>query len=95
MTKAEILDMYYIEARHKLIDVAGFLDRVARAGGAGDFRLEVMGRTIRELGGGHGDAAERLLLAFSDPTTEPLAVAPGKGACGAWPGAAVGNPDRP
>jgi hypothetical protein len=37
---------------------------------------------------GHGpDRAKNVLLALSDPTTEPIAKAPGKGAVGAWPGA--------
>jgi hypothetical protein len=27
-----------------------------------------------------------VLISFSDPTPEPIAVAPGKGASGAWPG---------
>jgi hypothetical protein len=30
--------------------------------------------------------AKRVLLSLSDPTTEPIAKAPGKGASGAWPG---------
>ena len=30
--------------------------------------------------------AEAVLLALSDPTTEPIPQAPGKGATGAWPG---------
>ena len=34
---------------------------------------------------GH-DRAEAVLMVFSDPTMEPIPVAQGKGACGAWPG---------
>jgi hypothetical protein len=31
MTKAEILDLYFGDARSKLIDLAAFLDRVERS----------------------------------------------------------------
>ena len=40
MTRQEILDLYFVEARHKLIDIGAFLDRVARAEGQDDFRME-------------------------------------------------------
>ena len=33
MTKAEILDLYFADARSKLIDLAAFLDRIERADG--------------------------------------------------------------
>jgi hypothetical protein len=85
MKRQEVLDRYFIELRHKLIEVAAFLDRVERAGGEADFRLAAMERALRELGVGGGDRAERALRVLSDPTVEPVAVAPGKGACGAFP----------
>ena len=31
MTKQQVLDLYFLDARHKLIDVAAFLDRVELA----------------------------------------------------------------
>jgi hypothetical protein len=34
-----------------------------------------------------GNRAEKVLLAFSDPTTEPIPAATTKAACGAYPGA--------
>jgi predicted metal-dependent TIM-barrel fold hydrolase len=39
MTRQQILDLYFLEARHKLIDVAAFLDRAGRSEGLDDFRL--------------------------------------------------------
>ncbi|MBM3823606.1 MAG: hypothetical protein FJ404_12090 [Verrucomicrobia bacterium] len=75
-----------MEARAKLIDVAAFLDRVDRASGPGDFRWTALRGALAELASEKSGRAERVLLALSDPTLEPLAAAPGKGAAGAWPG---------
>ncbi len=81
-----MLDLYFMDARCKLIEIAAFLDRVERAGGEADFRLEAFRQAMKHLAGNEPKRAEQVLLAFSDPTTEPIAKAPGKGACGAWPG---------
>ncbi len=86
MTRQAILDLDFVEARHKLIDVGAFLDRVARAEGSNDFRMEAFHSAIAELAKAEPHAAERVLLVFSDPTTEPIPVATTKAACGAWPG---------
>lgn len=91
MKRNEILDLDFIEARHKLIDVAAFLDRVARAPGDDDFRMAAFHRAIDELSRPGPDTAQRVLLAFSDPTTEPIPAATTQGACGAWPGADGGS----
>lgn len=87
MTKQQVLDLYFLDARHKLIEVAAFLDRVERAGGKDDFRLKAFRAAIDELGGRQKEKARRVLLAFSDPTMMPVANAAGKGAVGAWPDA--------
>jgi hypothetical protein len=33
MTRQQVLDLYFLDARHKLIEIAAFLDRVERATG--------------------------------------------------------------
>jgi hypothetical protein len=86
MTRQQVLDLYFMEARAKLIDLAAFLDRVDRASGQADFRHAAFTRACEALGSGQPERAKRVLLAFSDPTTEPIEKAPGKGAAGAWPG---------
>jgi len=86
MTRQQVLDLYFMDARHKLIDLAAFLDRVDRADGDDDFRLKAFREALTELGKNNRDKARQVLLALSDPTTEPVAKAPGKGAVGAWPG---------
>ena len=85
MTRQKVLDQYFMDARHKLIDVAAFLDRVERAEGDADFRLDAIKDAMKHLDGRGAGRANDVLMAFSDPTEEPVDKAPGKGACGAWP----------
>jgi hypothetical protein len=87
MTRQQVLDLYFVDARHKLIDIAAFLDRVQRATGSDDFRIESFRNALRELTTAQGNRASQVLLAFSDPTTQPIPQATTKAACGAWPGA--------
>ncbi len=86
MTRQQLLDRYFLDARHKLIDLAAFLDRVERAKGAEDFRLKSFRAALTQLTGRKRDRAKAVLLKFSDPTTRPVAKAEGKGASGAWNG---------
>jgi putative methionine-R-sulfoxide reductase with GAF domain len=85
-TKSEVLDQYFIEVRHKLIEVAAFLDRVDRAEGAEDYRIRAFRVALKELERSEPERAKQILLALSDPTTEPIAEAKGKSAAGAWGG---------
>lgn len=86
MTRQQVLDHGFLEARHRLIDIAAFLDRLDRGTGEADFRLVAFRSALAELVKDEPARTERVLLAFSDPTLEPIASAPGKGAMGAWPG---------
>ena len=85
MSRQQVLDRYFMDARCKLIDIAAFLDRVERAAGRDDFRLKAFREALGKLEGRKKNKAEQVLLTFSDPTSEPIAKAPGKGACGAYP----------
>ncbi len=84
MTKQQILDLYFLDARHKLIELAAFLDRVERADGRNDFRLKAFRVALDNLTGNKKQKAKNVLLAFSDPTTKPIAKAAAKGAIGAF-----------
>jgi hypothetical protein len=86
MTRQQVLDLYFMDARSKLIDIAAFLDRVDRSEGDPDFRLEAFRKALAELQLGEPVRARSVLMSLSDPTLEPIAKAPGKGAVGAWPG---------
>jgi len=88
MTRQQVLDLYFLDARFKLIELAAFLDRVERAEGDADFRLPALRQALRELECNKPERARQVLLAFSDATTEPIEKAPGKGAVGAWAGIA-------
>jgi len=91
MTRQHVLDLYFMDARCKLIDLAAFLDRVDRGTGDADFRLTAFRDALQLLAEGEPQRAEAVLRALSDPTTEPVATAPGKGAIGAWPGFGSGS----
>jgi hypothetical protein len=86
MTRQQLLDLYFLEARARLIDVAAFLDRLDRAEGKADFRLEAFKRALGELQREGGERTDAVLRSLSDPTLEPIPAATTKAACGAWPG---------
>ena len=86
MTRQQVLDLYFMDARCKLIDLAAFLDRVDRAEGESDFRLKAFRQALKELDRKEPHRAKHVLLAFSDPTTKPIAKATTKAACGAFKG---------
>lgn len=86
MNRQQLLDLYYLEARSKLIDIAAFLDRLDRAPGIGDFRLEAFLEALKQLQSGQGTRTELALSSLSDPTNEPISAATTKAACGAWAG---------
>ena len=84
-----LLDLYFLDARSKLIDIAAFLDRIERAGGnAGDdHRMEAFEQALKVAAGQGHQKAKAVQMIFSDPTTEPIeSAAEIKGATGAWPG---------
>lgn len=86
MTRQQTLDLYFLEARSKLIDLAAFLDRVDRGSGDADFRLQALQRAFQHLAEEKTGRAARVLVSLSDPTEQPMARATTKAACGAWPG---------
>ena len=84
MTRQEILDLDFIDARHKLIDIAAFLDRVDRYEGVDDFRVDAFHLAMSELRKRQPEAAKRVLLSFSDLSEDPIQSATTKAASGAW-----------
>ncbi len=87
--RSKIVELYFLEHRAKLIDIASFLDRVDRAPADGpetDFRVEAFHRALAILGDGEPQRARRVLELFSDHSTTPIESAAGmKGAFGACP----------
>jgi hypothetical protein len=81
---ANVVDLSFMDARFKLIDIAAFLDRVQRAGLDRDFRVQALRRAIGHLASDKPERARDVLLSLSDPTTDPVPKAAMQGALGAW-----------
>ena len=86
MTRQQVLDLYFLDARCKLIEIAAFLDRVDRGTGEPDFRITAFREALKPLAVNQPERAKSVLTELSDPTTEPIAAATTKAACGAWSG---------
>ncbi len=86
MDKQQVTDLYFMDARSKLIELAATLDRLDRADGSTDFRWRCLLDCLPILLDTAPDKTTRILERMSDPTTEPLPAAGEKGACGVWPG---------
>jgi hypothetical protein len=86
-SRSRVVDLYFLDHRAKLIDVAAFLDRVDRAdprGEAEDFRMAAFREALAVLAGSGPGRAKRVLDLLSDPTAEPIPKAGVKGATGAY-----------
>jgi hypothetical protein len=80
----KIADLSFMDARFKLIEIAAFLDRAQRAGQDSDFRVQALKKAITHLSGTEANRAKKVLLSFSDPSTEPIPKATMQGALGAY-----------
>ncbi|MEY4832114.1 MAG: hypothetical protein RL527_327 [Planctomycetota bacterium] len=87
LTKQAVADLYFLEHRAKVLDLAAFLDRFDRAGepGGSDFRVEALKAALGLVLDGQPDRAKRVLELWSDRSMEPIDRAPMKGALGAMP----------
>ena len=86
-TREQVINMYFLEHRAKLLDVAAFLDRIDRAQpgtASSDFRETALKQAIAVLIDGQPQRAKRVLELLSDSTAEMPQSAHGmKGASGA------------
>ncbi len=82
-SKKELLDLQFIDARHKLIDLAAFLDRIDRHEGGDDYRFAALKNALPILLADRPDRARAVLESFSDHSTEISVSAPFQGAFGA------------
>jgi len=90
MKAIEILDLYFIENRARLLDIASFLDRIDRYDGAeeakDDFRYKAFVNAVDLLRNSDKERTASIQRSLSDQTTEPLESAIGLKAFGAWEG---------
>ncbi|MFM7806592.1 MAG: hypothetical protein ACKPEA_01510, partial [Planctomycetota bacterium] len=90
LDREQLIQLGFIEARGRVLDVAAFLDRVQRAtptDGAPtdaltDDRVKAICDALRLALDGQSERARRILELWSDATTEPAAHADGKAARG-------------
>ncbi|NTU42175.1 MAG: hypothetical protein HGA78_03815 [Nitrospirales bacterium] len=91
MSAKETVDLYFLENRARLLDIASFLDRVDRGGDSEeaktDFRYKAFIRALRLLLETEGKRTAVIQLSFSDLSSEPVESAAGLKAVGAWEGA--------
>ena len=64
-TAGELLDMYYLDMRSHLLEVAAAFDRIDEAGGTHDPRLTRLREVAQIAVGGEGDRARRFLQHLS------------------------------
>ncbi len=83
LSKKELLDLQFIDARARLIDLAAFLDRLERHDGEADIRLKYFKQALPILQEDRPDRAKAVLDKFSDHSTELPETAPFQGATGA------------
>ncbi len=84
LTRAEIVDAYFLEHRAKVLDIAALLDRLDRAEpGEEDFRMLALREAVACLIDGEGDRVRRIQMRLSDPSSTPIDAAPMQGAFGA------------
>ena len=89
LTRKKLVDLYFLEMRAKLLDIAAFLDRLDRAQDAEtaprDFRVDAMRQAFQELVTDAPGRTARIHMRLSDPTIDPIPDAMGlKGAAGAY-----------
>lgn len=86
----ELLDLYFIENRARILEIASFLDRVDRAADSArakeDFRYKAFVRALGLLvDPGDRRRTKTIQLSLSDLSTKPTESAAGP-AVGAWEG---------
>lgn len=83
MPATPLVDLQFIDARARVIDVASFLDRMDRHGQSGDYRVEALKKALLEVLKDEQGRARRVLELLSDHSPEPIPAATIQGAFGA------------
>jgi hypothetical protein len=91
MKAKQALDLYFLENRARMLEIAAFLDRIGRYEGASeavtDYRYRSFLKALEIILKAKRNRTPKVQRLFSDMTTEPIErVVDGK-AYGAWEGA--------
>ena len=70
--KTNLVDLGFMDARIKLIDIAAFLDRVDRHDQSDDYRVSALKGAFPELLSSETGRAARVLDLLSDQSTDPV-----------------------
>lgn len=81
--KTNLVDLGFMDARIKLIDIAAFLDRIDRHEHSDDYRVAALKEALPELLSAESGRAARVLNLLSDQSTEPVSESKIQGAFGA------------
>lgn len=91
MTARKALEMYFLDNRARLLEIASFLDRIDRyrdsADARNDFRYQSFLEALKQLSSDNRDRTKRVQLIFSDLSVEPIEQVQDPKAYGAWKGA--------
>lgn len=82
----DLVQRYFIENRSRVLELAAFLDRVARASAGQyegtvnttdpDHRMDLLKKSLAALADPRPDKVQRIQILLSDPTEAPLESAP-------------------
>ncbi|MDC0201095.1 hypothetical protein OAK04_01765 [Verrucomicrobia bacterium] len=81
--KTNLVDLGFMDARIKLIDIAAFLDRIDRHDQTDDYRVSALKEALPELLSTERGRAARVLNLLSDQSTDPVSESKIQGAFGA------------
>lgn len=88
LTSKEILDIYFLENRARLLEIASFLDRIERSRDqefVNDYRYKGFMKGLEIIiNGNKKEKIKSIQLILSDLSTEPIDSAIGLKAHGAW-----------
>ena len=87
LTQRQLIDNFFMEHRTQIIDLAAYLDRLDRAierDAEDDFRYRAVREAMRVLSSNEPGRVERIQMALSDPSTEPLDTRDRQNALGAF-----------
>ncbi len=86
LTQRQLVDIYFLEHRTKILDIAAFLDRMDRSvdqNAENDFRVVAFRQALSKLCSEEPERVEKIQMVLSDQTVEPLARRDRQGAYGA------------
>lgn len=91
MAAKQALDLYFLDNRARMLEIASFLDRIGRYEGASeaiaDYRYRSFLKALKIIFESTSDRTVKIQQLFSDMTTEPIDQVDDGKAYGAWEGA--------